>query len=435
MRALFRYCSLHIMQAHTSTQKFFVAAAPLLLVLFIDGMGLSLVFPLLSTLVMDPVNSILPLHTSEGMRNITYGFIVGIAMIAWLFGASYLGDLSDQIGRRKSLLICLIGAFLGYVASALGVIVGSVSLLLLGRIVAGLTAGSQAIAQAAIVDLSTPETKARNIGFILLACSLGFMLGPLIGGVLADNQLVSWFTFTTPFYFAAIISLLNALLLWFLFPETFYKTGKITVKFYRAIEILASAFKDHKVRNLSCILLAMIFGWSGYYMFIPVYLLRQYGFPPLETGIFMALMGLGFGVGTGALVNYFVLRFPLKKIVVGGLLTTAMLAVVTLVSTNSVGVWLSIAPLSAALGIAYSVLLTIFSNQVDANAQGWVMGITNAVMAVAFGINGLLMGVLATWGAAIPLIMTIIGLTLSAILMYLLHKPENVSPSIQHVSQ
>jgi DHA1 family tetracycline resistance protein-like MFS transporter len=420
------------MQTPAANQKFFLAAGPLLLVLFIDGMGLSLVFPLLSTLIMDPAHSMLALGTLNSTRSHLYGFIVGIAMIAWFFGASYLGDLSDQVGRKKSLMICLIGAFLGYVASALGVIFSSITLLLVGRVVAGLTAGSQAIAQAAIVDLSTPETKARNIGFILLACSLGFMLGPVIGGILSEQSLVSWFSFTTPFYFAAIISLLNAILLWFFFQETFHRSDKVKIKLYRAVEVLGSAFKHHKVRDLSIILLIMIFGWSGYYMFTPVYLLQKYHFSPLLTGVFLSLMGLGFALGSGLLVNYFTLRFALKKIVIVSLCLTALFAAITIVSPHAIGAWLAVAPLAMTLGLAYSVLVTIFSNQVSADAQGWVMGITNAVMSIAFGVNGFLMGVLANWGVAVPLITAVVGWIVSAVLMSVLHKSNNLVEHVVH---
>jgi MFS transporter, DHA1 family, tetracycline resistance protein len=421
------------MQTSATNLKFFLAAGPLLLVLFIDGMGLSLVFPLLSTLIMDPAHSILALATSHNTRNHLYGVIVGIAMIAWFFGASYLGDLSDQVGRKKSLMICLIGAFLGYVASALGVIFSSITLLLVGRIVAGLTAGSQAIAQAAIVDLSTPETKARNIGFVMLACSLGFMLGPLISGVLSDQGLVSWFDFTTPFYFAAIVSLLNAILLQFLFQETFHKTDKVKVKLYRALEILISAFKHHKVRNLSVILLIMVFAWSGYYMFTPAYLLQKYSFTPLESGVFLAVMGAGFAVGTGVLVNYFTLRFSLKNIVIASLCLTVLFGIITITSSHTLSAWFAVAPLAASFGLSYVVLVTIFSNQVSAELQGWVMGITNAVMSIAFGLNAFLMGVLADWGIAVPFITAIVGWTLSAVLMSALHKTNAAAPSAEHI--
>ncbi len=75
-------------------------------------------------------------------------------MICWFFGAAILGDLSDSVGRKKSLMICLIGAFLGYLLSAIAIAFHNFWFLILGRIIAGFTSGSQPIAQAAIVDIS-----------------------------------------------------------------------------------------------------------------------------------------------------------------------------------------------------------------------------------------------------------------------------------------
>src|SRR5262249_44495057 len=151
-----------------------------------------------------------------------------IYMFCWFFGAALLGDYSDQVGRKKALMICLIGAFLSYLLSAFAVETQSLALLLVGRIVAGITAGSQSIAQAAIVDMSSPEHKARNLGTMLFAISLGFVFGPLAGGVLSDHSLLPIFTYAMPFYFAAGISFINAVLLFFLFKETFVQTQKVS---------------------------------------------------------------------------------------------------------------------------------------------------------------------------------------------------------------
>jgi DHA1 family tetracycline resistance protein-like MFS transporter len=136
-------------------KSFLAAAAPLFLVLFIDGMGLGLLFPILNALIMDPSGGILAHSVSVDARNFIFGGIISIFMLCWFFGAAYLGDLSDQVGRKKSLLICLLGAFLGYLLSAIAVICGSFSLLIIGRIIAGFTSGSQPIAQAAIIDISS----------------------------------------------------------------------------------------------------------------------------------------------------------------------------------------------------------------------------------------------------------------------------------------
>ena len=177
---------------------------PLFLVLFIDGMGLGLLYPILNTIIIEPNAGLISESVHLSQREVLYGFIVGIFMLAWFFGAAYLGDLSDAIGRRKALLICLVGAFIGYFLSAVGIVQSSIVLLMLGRVIAGCTAGSQPIAQAAIVDISSNEHKARNIGLILPSVSLGFVFGPIFGGVLSDTRV--WFSNAFVFCFISFIT-------------------------------------------------------------------------------------------------------------------------------------------------------------------------------------------------------------------------------------
>lgn len=404
----------------TSKKDFFIAAAPLLLVLFIDSMGLGLVFPLLNAMMIDPNVHFLPATMSETIRNALYGITIGIFMFCWFFGAAFLGNLSDQIGRKKALLICLLGAFLGYLFSAIAVHLNNLSLLIFGRIIAGFTAGSQSIAQAAIVDISTEEHKARNLGMMLFIISLGFVFGPLAGGVLSDTKLLSFFSYATPFYFAATISLLNAILLWFFFNETFIRTDKLVLQFSLAFSIFFSAFKNEKVRELSIILLVMLFGWSGFYTFISVYLLRIYQFDVLQTGIYMGLMGLGFGIGSGFLVDPLTKRVSLPNTMILGVLLTALCISFILFAPTVGWIWWFIAPLGATITLAYSVLLTLFSDQVDADSQGWIMGITGSIQAFAFAFNALFLGFLSNLAASIPIIFSLICLLLSAIAMKVL---------------
>src|SRR3990167_9514251 len=146
-----------IESTHTIKRTTFAAIAPLFLVLFIDGMGLSLLFPVLNSIIVDPHSDFLATSVFDSTRDLLYGVTVGIFMICWFFGAAFLGDLSDMIGRKKALMICLMGSFLGYLLSAFAVLAHSLLFLIIGRVVAGFTAGSQPIAQAAIVDISEPE--------------------------------------------------------------------------------------------------------------------------------------------------------------------------------------------------------------------------------------------------------------------------------------
>lgn len=399
--------------------SFFVKAFPLLLVLFIDGMGLGLVFPILNGLIFDPASHFLPPSIQTPLlHNLIYGGIVGIFMLCWFFGAAILGDLSDKIGRKKSLIICLVGAFLSYLFSALAVVVHSIFLLIVGRVISGLTSGSQPIAQAAIIDISTEEHKSRNIGYILLSLSLGFVFGPLLGGILSDNKIVSWFTFATPFYFASCISFINIIMLLVLFKETFVsKSTTFKINPYQAIDIFISAFKNESVRTLSIVFFIYIFGWSSFYSFIALYLLQIYGFSPTEVSVFMAVMGVGFGIGTGYLVNFFAKRFSLRDTFIYGAVLAAVLALTIVIVRNATLEWFLISPLAVGIAVSYSSILTIFSNQVDEKSQGWVMGITGSIMAFVFGLTGIVMGLVAVWNAAAPLYIAGISLLLSVIYM------------------
>lgn len=400
-----------------SKSNFFITAGPLLLVLFIDGMGLGLVIPILNGLIFDTHSTFLSAASyTPLMHNIIYGGVIGIFMLCWFFGAAVLGDLSDHIGRKKSLLICLAGAFFSYVVSAVSVSMHSLSLLLIGRVIAGITSGSQPIAQAAIVDISRQEHKARNIGFILLALSLGFILGPLLGGILSDKDIVSWFDFSTPFYFAALISLLNICLLLVLFKETFVsKSTTFAVNPYHAVKIFISAFQHEKVRNLSIIFFIFVFGWSSFYSFISIYLLNTFHYSPTDISLFMAVMGIGFAVGNGYLVNFLARLFPLRTSYIYSNIVAAGIVLLMVSLPYPALDWLLVAPLACAVSIAYASLLTVFSNQVDAQSQGWIMGITGSISSLVWAVNGITVGILAAFNAAYPLYVSAIGLFVAGV--------------------
>lgn len=404
--------------------SFLFKAGPLLLILFIDGMGLGLVFPILNGLIFDKNSTFLgnsPL--SPLMHTVIYGMIISIFMLCWFFGAAILGDLSDKIGRKKSLIICLTGACFSYLVSAIAVELHSLLLLIFGRIISGVTSGSQPIAQAAIIDISHEEHKTRNIGYILLALSLGFILGPLLGGVLADKNFVSWFTFATPFYFAALISFINIILLLIIFKET-YNSKNTTFKInpYQAISIFISAFKDDSVRMLSIIFFVFIFGWSSFYSFIALFLLKKYDFMPTEVSYFMALMGIGFGISNGFLVNMLAKRFTLSaNFKVGSVLTAALIFVMLMLDKELI-CWILTPFIAAAVAVAYPSILTLFSNNVAADKQGWVMGITGSIMALVFSIDGIIVGLIAAFNATAPLYIAAVSLLFSVLIMMIYFK-------------
>lgn len=390
---------------------------PLFLVIAIDSMGLGVIFPTLSSMIINTQSHFLPASSTMFYREFVFAVIVSVFMIAWFFGAAILGDLSDMIGRKKSLAICLLGAAIGYFISAMGIEFDSITLLIAGRLVAGFTAGSQAIAQAAIVDLSSDENRARNIGYMLLISSIGFVVGPFLGGVLSDTQLVSWFHFSTPLYFSCLMSLLNVGLLFGLFKETFTQTRRIQIRLGLAVSIFKEAFAHPKIRKLSLVLFIFIAGWSAYFSFIPQFLIRNYQYSSMQVALFMTVMACGFGIGFGVVVDLLSKRFSIQKSVCVNLIAAGVMTLFTIINRHLVLNWFFAIVIGLCVATAYSMIVTLCSQQASDDEQGWVMGITNSIMALAFGLSTLFGGLIASFGAAIPLMVMIVGMFLAAALI------------------
>ncbi|MCX7126239.1 MAG: MFS transporter [Gammaproteobacteria bacterium] len=408
-------------------QKTLLTMAPLFLVIAIDSMGLGILFPTLSAMLISHHSNFLPSHTTDFLRELMYGVTIGIYMIAWFFGSAIFGDLSDSIGRKKSLLICLGGAASGYFISAIAILCHSLLFLIIGRIIAGFTAGSQPIAQAAIIDVSSEADRARNIGYILFAASIGFVLGPFAGGVLSNSNFVSWFNFSTPLFFAGVLSLLNYLLLVITFKETFTHTHKVKIRLHYAIKIFIEAFKSKRIRQLSLVLLIFIAGWSEYFSFVSQFLLRKFHYSTLQVSLFMSVMAIGFSIGFGFLVKPCSNKFDLKRCVLVSLLIGAIASLITAITDQVIVAWICSVFIGMSVSIAYSIIITMFSNQVNSEEQGWVMGITNSVGALSFGITALASGFAADFNPALPIYFTFMGLSLAAVVMWFSH-PKKAQP-------
>ncbi|MCH8546840.1 MAG: MFS transporter [Cryomorphaceae bacterium] len=173
----------------------------LFVTIFIDLMGFGIIIP------------ILPIFATQLGAN---GFIVGVVAMAYslfqfLF-APFWGNLSDRIGRRPILLISIVIIACSYVLFAHA---NTLLLLLLSRVLAGIGAANISAAQAYISDISKPEERVKNFGIIGAAFGLGFIVGPMIGGIIKDAYGVIWVG-----YFAALMSVFNFVLAYFLLRES-----------------------------------------------------------------------------------------------------------------------------------------------------------------------------------------------------------------------
>ena len=204
-----------------------LAKFALLAVVFVDLIGQGLVFPIINTLMMDPQQSFLPASTPEATRQFNYGLVIGIFFLSWFLGAAYISRISDSIGRKNAIMICLFGALVGYIITIASLLADSLWLLVLGRAITGFTAGNQPIAQAAMVDASRGDAeKARNMGLIVAGISAGLVGGPIIGGILSDKSIMGNVASINLLFYCALILVIITIVLVQLFFHTSVSTRK-----------------------------------------------------------------------------------------------------------------------------------------------------------------------------------------------------------------
>ena len=212
------FCKAQHLHPMNSNRK--AAIGFIFVTLLIDVTGLGLIIPVVPKLIEDL------LHTTNISKVALFGGLLtfSYAIMQFLF-APVLGNLSDKYGRRPVLLFSLLGFGLDYLLLAFA---PSIGWLFVGRIIAGITGASMTTASAYIADISTPETRAQNFGMIGAAFGLGFIVGPMIGGLLGEMGP------RIPFLVAASLALLNAAYGYFVLPESLEANNRRSFEWKRA---------------------------------------------------------------------------------------------------------------------------------------------------------------------------------------------------------
>jgi MFS transporter, DHA1 family, tetracycline resistance protein len=391
---------------------------PLLMVILMDVMGVILVLPVLVPLILQVHGSIVAPGTSVFMRDFLYGFSLSLFPMFMFFSTPVLGDLSDKFGRKKILLLCLVLTATGYFLGAIGIYYNNLFLFLFSRVVTGLAAGTQPIASAAIIDLSNALTKRRNLSSIVLVSSIGIIIGPLLGGITAEKSLLSWFSYETPFILAGLLSLLNALLLQCTYRETHFADKSHQVQLTKGFVLFISAFRESKFRLLAITCFCFVLAWSLYYQAISWLFMQQYHYTVGRLGVYIGYIGIIF-VFASMVVTRVAERFFAHE--VNTYLFFVFLMVVAnigcVLSVNETPQWFWVIFNATGNVVCYTLSLSLFSNLVNAEAQGWIMGVVGAICAITWTIGGLISGPLGYIDIRLPIAIAAVLSLISFIIM------------------
>ena len=388
----------------------------IMLTVMIDAMGIGLIMPVMPDLMVEVGGGTL------GAAALWGGLLsTSFAAMQFLFGP-VVGGLSDRFGRRPILLVSLVAMAADYLLMA---VAGTIWLLLIGRIIGGITAATHSTANAYIADISKPKEKSANFGLIGAAFGLGFVLGPLIGGLLAE------YGTRAPFYAAAILSGLNALFGWVVLKETVTDAIRRPFSLKRANPF--GAFKALSKLPMIGTLLGVYFFYSIAHTVYPAiwsyFGKERFDWDPATIGLSLGLFGIMMAVVQGFLIRPAIKYLGERGTIIYGLffdiLAFGFLSIVT-----SGTVALLFVPVAALAGIVSPALQGLMSQAVGDDQQGELQGALTSLSALAMIISPMLMT--STFAAftsetapfympGAPFLLALI-LTLMAIALFMRHR-------------
>lgn len=343
----------------------------------IDVIGLGVIIPVMPRLIADLK------HISINEASIWGGYLLfAYSAMQFLF-SPLMGNLSDRFGRRKIILISLLGFCVDYTILALA---HNYTLLVIGRILSGITGASFTAATAYIADISTAETRAKNFGLIGAAFGLGFIIGPALGGLLTHWGL------RAPFWGAAILCFINFLYGYFVLPESL-QPGNRRAFSWKKSNPLGTLQHFKKYPAISGLIVGFVFiylashavnsNWNYFTMF-------RFGWTEKQVGFSLAVVGLLVGIVQGGLIRFINPMLGNTKSACIGLLLYAVGMLLFAFATQGWMMYVFLLPYCLG-GIAGPALQSIITQHVPANEQGQLQGGLTSLMSLTSIVGPLIM--------------------------------------------
>ena len=349
----------------------------IIMTIIIDSMGIGLIGPVMPALLKELGN------TGVSTAAIWGGLLAtSFAFMQFCFGP-LLGNLSDSYGRRPVLLVSLFVMVIDYLIMGYAT---SIWVLFIGRLVGGVTAATHSTAMAYMADISKNNEKAQNFGLIGAAFGIGFVLGPLLGGVLGE------FSSRAPFFAAAGLAFLNLCLGYIVLPETVTDENKRPFNLNRA-NPLSALRQLRRINGVGRLLLILFIYDVAFYVYPAIWSYwseEKFGWGPIQIGYSFAAFGLCMAFTQGYLM---------KKIIryIGENKTVKITLYINIISfffiafiTDSWMIWVLIPVISLGV-ISGPALQGLMSQAVPDNQQGELQGLLTSITAIGMIISPLLM--------------------------------------------
>jgi len=369
----------------------------ILLTVLVDVLGFGIVIPILPFYV-----------TSFGASAFTVTLLFSSFALFAFVSSPFLGALSDKIGRRPVLIFSIASTAIGWFVFAAA---DSIVLLFIGRIIDGAAAGNFTVAQSALVDISTDEKdRAANLGLIGASFGIGFMLGPLIGGVL------STVSHSFPFWVAGGLASVNVLLTSLNVRETNTRRDRSMLLSINPLAPLARAAMNAELRPffLNWILFGISF--MSVQTIFALFVQEAFGFGSFATGLLFSAMGVFTAFNQGFLLKHVWLKHFSEAVLEYAMTIVLCISLILMALSILPLFFLAIILIASAQSNLRAVITSRVAGLAPPHMKGEILGIMSSLMAASMVIAPVVAGALFEIKSVLPFVLGIVLMGFSAIL-------------------
>lgn len=383
---------------------------PLLLIfltVFIDLVGFGIIIPLL------------PIFAEKfGASGLQVGLLLMSYSLMQFFFAPLWGRLSDKVGRRPMLLLSLLASAAGFTIWGFA---GSLTMLFISRIVAGIGNANLAVAQAYIADVTTAENRAKGMGIVGAAFGLGFVLGPAIGGLCAHLQP----GYNLAGFVAAGFSLLDLVLTFFLLPEPEKRSQAGKERFVFKPGFYFRTLFNERLRLSFAIFFISTFAFANMEATLVLLTEHKFGFSPAQNGWLFAFIGLVMVITQGGLIGRLSKKYGEARLISAGALIVAAGLLLTPSTDLTWMLYLAVALLAVGSGITTPSNQSIISKLAPTEEIGGVMGVGQSLSTLGRILGPVIGGASFQYlGMGSPYVIGAAGMVLAFVLSLMLPKEK-----------
>lgn len=387
----------------------------LFLILFIDLVGFSIIFPLfpamldyylerpgsgLITWLVQLIESISGQPENRLLTAVLFGGILGsLYSLLQFLSAPFWGILSDRFGRRPILLVTVAGTGLSYL---LWIFSASFEGLIAARLLGGLMAGNISVATAAIADTTSRQRRGSGMALVGIAFGLGFVLGPAIGGLSAGwhpgtpvppGEYWGWHPFSGPALIAAVLATINFVWVLFRLPETLpLQTDREKADRplpHQTMEGFRAGIPG--IRLTIRVYFVLLIAFSGMEFTLTFLAVERFQYTPVQNGMMFVYIGLVLAAVQGGITRRLIPRIGERRVARAGLVAGFLAFLLLAWCGRNVAVfYLGLGLMSASIGLASPALQSLVSLYADERQQGKYLGLLRSAGALARALGPIL---------------------------------------------